>query len=254
MTVTGTGRHTHLTNPRASGRDRTGRRGEAPLPEPFDEPGRDTSVGPTMQLLRIVVVVLGAAALLAVLVLQYGRIESSSYFRYFGVNVSLLSLTPNDFLVAGAEGLLAPAVTIYAVLLGLSLLNRLVLARLAAPRRRAVLRVLIPLTAALGALLVTVALLHLLIRSRLFWSGSATSGVALAAGTLLVVFAARQLRWAPASPFAAADPASGRRPSTAGLAEWGTAILLVCLGLFWAVRSHATIDRRPTGSGTTDCG
>src|SRR3954447_25492500 len=146
MTVTGTTKNAHPTSPRASGQERTARRGEPPLPEPLDEPGSDAPVGPKIQLLRIAVVVLGSVALLAVLVLQYGRIESSSYFRFFGVNVSLLGLTPNDFLVAGAEGLVAPAVTICAVLLGLSLLNRLVLNRLSAPRRRAVLRVLIPLT------------------------------------------------------------------------------------------------------------
>jgi hypothetical protein len=228
MTVTGTGRGT-----------RTARRAEFGLSEPLDEPGSDLPVSAPIRLLRIVVVTLGSAALLAVLVLQFGRLQSLSYFRYFGVNLSLLGLTPNDFLVAGAEGLLAPAATICAVLLGLSLLHRLGLGRLSPTRQRAVRRVLTPLAAALGAILVILALLHLLGRSRLLWSSSATGGLALAAGTLLLVYAARQARLAPPSPRASFDPVARRRPGAAGLAEWGTAILLVCLGLFWSVSNYA---------------
>jgi hypothetical protein len=239
MTSIGTRRETHPMDARSSGRNRTARRGEPGPPDPFDEPESDPPIGVPMQLLRIVVVTLGSAALLAVLVLQFGRLQSSSYFRYFGVNVSLLDLTPNDFLVAGAEGLLAPAITICAVVLGLSLLHRFVLGRLSAAHRRAVLRGLIPLAGSLGAILVTLALFDLLGRSRLLWSGSAIGGLALAVGTLCVVYAARQARLAAPLWRGSSDPGSSRRPVTAGLAEWGSAILLVCLGLLWSVSNYA---------------
>jgi hypothetical protein len=239
MTVTGTRRNTHLMDAPSSVRDRTARRGELRLPDPLDGPDSEAPIGAPMQLLRIVIVTLGSITLLAVLVLQFGRLQSSSYFRYFGVNMSLLDLTPNDFLVAGAEGLLTPAVAICAVLLGLSLLNRLVLSRLSPGPRRAVLRWLIPLAGSLGAILVSLALLDLLGRTRLLWSGSATGGLALAFGTVLLVYAARQARLAPALLRGSPRPDASRRPGTAGLAEWGTAIILVCLGLFWSVSNFA---------------
>jgi hypothetical protein len=192
-----------------------------------------------MRLVRVVAVTLGSAALLAVLVLQFGRLQSSGYFRYFGVNVSLLDLTPNDFLTVGAEGLLAPAVTICTVLLVLNLLHRLVLNRVSTTRRRAVLRVLTPMAGSLGAILVILALLDLLGRNRLLWSGSSTGGLALASGTLLIVYAARQARLATPALWAPYEPTAGRRSAAAGPAEWGVAILMVCLGLFWSVSNYA---------------
>jgi hypothetical protein len=158
----------------------------------------------------------------------------AGYFRFFRVNFTVLDLTTNDFLFAGVDGLFVPVAGATLLALLLLWLHRLVVRRLSADRRRSALRVLVPLAATVGLVLVGLAFTALL-SGRVLGTQSEAGGLCLALGTLALTYAARLVRTAPTA-------AGGRTPTrTAGgaLAEWGAAFLLVSIGLFWAVGSYA---------------
>jgi hypothetical protein len=101
-------------------------------------------------------------------------------------------------------------------------------------RRRAV-RVLVPLAAVAGVVLVTLAFLDLYTEDGVFGANSATGGLCLASGVIALLYAVRLLRLFLPPP----TPRSGRRSEATGLAEWGAAFLLVSIGLFWAADGYA---------------
>ena len=111
-------------------------------------------------------------------------------------------------------------------------LNRLLLTRVPPGARRRAVRVLVPAAGLIGVVLVVLAFADLLTEGRVFGVNSATGGLCLAIGVILLVYAVRLLRlFVPA-------PAAGRRAAT-GMAEWGAAFLLVSIGLFWAADAYA---------------
>ncbi|MGZ4655664.1 MAG: hypothetical protein ACXVXX_01725 [Blastococcus sp.] len=186
--------------------------------------------------------VVGPATLITALLIQFGRLWAAGYFRYFGVNFSVLDLTTNDFLTSGADGLWVPVAAASVAALVVIWAHRLLLARLTGPARRRAFRVLIPASGVIGGLLVTLALLDLVGHIRPFWSDTAEAGgLSLALGALLLVYAVRLVRLAPhvAPPQGRDGGAAHRHAASAGLAEWGAAFLLVSVGLFWAVGNYA---------------
>lgn len=207
----------------------------APPPAPAAETPAGDGVGAAEALPRLVKLageVIAPATLLTALLFQFGRLHSAGYFRHFGVNFSVLDLTFNDYLVSGADGLFVPLAGACALALTLLGVHRLVLSRLPAGPRDRMLRALAPAAGVLGVVLVALALLDLLTDVRLFWGESEAGGLALAAGVLLVVYGLRLARLSR-------EGHARHRSESAELAEWGTAFLLVSIGLYWAVGSYA---------------
>jgi hypothetical protein len=213
---------------------------------PAEDPTGDTEQEPLgaadalPRLLKITGAVVAPATLLTALLFQFGRLNSAGYFRYYGVNFTVLDLTLNDYLVGGADGLWVPLAAACVLALLLVWLHRMLLSRLPAEGRTRALRVLIPIAGVAGAVLMGLALLDFATDVRLFWGDSEAGGLSLAAGTLLVVYAVRLVRLTPQTSAAhRVDPAARRRAQTAGLIEWGAAFLLVSIGLYWAVGQYA---------------
>jgi hypothetical protein len=192
------------------------------------------------RLLKVTGAVVAPATLLTALLFQFGRLYSAGYFRFYGVNFTVLDLTLNDYLVSGADGLWVPLAAACVLTLLLVWLHRMLLSRLPAEGRTRALRVLIPAAGVAGAVLMGLALLDLVTDVRLFWGDSEAGGLSLAVGTLLVVYAVRLVRLTPRSDAARRDdPAARRRAQTAGLVEWGATFLLVSAGLYWAAGQYA---------------
>jgi hypothetical protein len=215
----------------------TGARPDEPAPEATITLGAAEALP---RLLKITGAVVGPATLLTALLFQFGRLFSAGYFRYYGVNFTVLDLTLNDYLVSGADGLWVPLAAACVLTLLLVWLHRMLLSRLPAEGRTRALGVLIPVAGVAGAVLMGLALLDLASNVRLFWGDSEAGGLSLAVGTLLVVYAVRLVRLTPRSDAARRDDAAARRRAqTAGLVEWGAAFLLVSAGLYWAAGQYA---------------
>ena len=216
-----------------------------PAPVGPDEPApaEATTLGAVEalpRLLKITGAVVGPATLLTALLFQFGRLYSAGYFRYYGVNFTVLDLTMNDYLVSGADGLWVPLAAACILTLLLVWLHRMLLSRLPAEGRTRALRVLIPAAGVAGAMLMGLALLDLVSDVRLIWGDSEAGGLSLALGTLLVVYAVRLVRLTPRPGATHRDDATARRRAqTAGLVEWGAAFLLVSAGLYWAAGQYA---------------
>ena len=187
------------------------------------------------RLLKVLGGIVAPTSLLTALLFYFGRSRSAGYYRYFRVNSTVLDLTTNDFLFSGVDGLFVPvAVTGLLVLVALWL-NRLLLTRIPGPVLRRVVRVLVPVAGLTGAVLLTLAFVDLFTEGDVFGVNSATGGLALAVGVILLVYAVRLLRLSLPSP----PPQARRRSGATGLAEWGAAFLLVSIGLFWAADGYA---------------
>ena len=182
------------------------------------------------RLVRIAGEVVAPATLLTALLFQFGRLHAAGYYRHFGVNFTVLDPTLQDHLVSGADGLFVPLAGTCVVALALLWVHRFLLSRLPGRARARALRVLPPVAAVLGAVLLLLALLDLLTDMRLFWGDGEAGGLALAGGVLLLVYALRLVRVAHGAT---------RRSESAELAEWGVAFLLVSVGLYWAVGQYA---------------
>src|SRR4051812_12564889 len=198
-----------------------------------DDPAGD--LGATEALPRLLKVVSGVVAptsLLTGLLFYFGRSRSAGYYRYFHVNSTVLDLTTNDYLFSGIDGLFVPISVACLLALVLLWLNRLLLTRVPPGARRRAVRVLVPGAGVIGGVLVLLAFADLFTEGRVFGVNSATGGLCLSIGVILLVYAARLLR------LTLPVPPAGRRPGT-GLAEWGAAFLLVSIGLFWAADAYA---------------
>jgi hypothetical protein len=187
------------------------------------------------QALRIVGTVVAPTTLLTVLMLYFGRLHATGLFDYFGVQQTVLDLTPQDFLVRSADGLIIPLVVVAIVAVIALWLHQVLTQLLSIAVRRAVLRVLIPVAAVAGVGLVGVALVDAF-GSGLFDGFGEARGLALAVGAVLLAYAARLVRL-----FAAER--RGRRPRRVPIgvlvAEWAAMLVLVSVGLFWAVGTYA---------------
>jgi hypothetical protein len=187
------------------------------------------------RLLKILGGILAQTSLLTGLLFYFGRNRSAGYYRYFRINFTVLDLTTNDYLFAGIDGLFLPIAVTCLLALVLLWLNRLLLTRVPDEARRRAVRVLVPLAAVAGVVLVTLAFLDLYTEDGVFGANSATGGLCLASGVIALLYAVRLLRLFLPPP----TPRSGRRSEATGLAEWGAAFLLVSIGLFWAAYGYA---------------
>ena len=233
MTATGTGADTGTHEPQAVGPPAgDGHAPDAVRPEPETEDVGATEALP--KLFKVFGGIIAPTSLLTGLLFYFGRSRAAGYYRYFHVNSTVLDLTTNDYLFSGIDGLFVPIAVASLLALVLLWLNRLLLTRVPAGARRRAVRALVPAAALPGAILVVLAFADLFTEGRVFGVNSATGGLCLAIGVILLVYAVRLLRLVLPPP----GPAGTRRPAT-GLAEWGAAFLLVSIGLFWAADAYA---------------
>jgi hypothetical protein len=236
MTATGVGPDAGSTPlPTEVARAGDGAGPDRPHPAPAatsDELGAGEAVP---RVLKIFGGIVAPTSLLTGLLFYFGRSRTSGYYRYFGVNSTVLDMTTNDYLFVGIDGLFVPLTVTSLLALVCLWLNRLLLTRVPGDARRRAVRVLVPVAALAGAVLVTLALLDLLTEGKVFGGNSPTGGVCLALGVILLVYAVRLLRQSLPRP----APAPGRRSGATGLAEWVAAFALVSIGLFWAADRYA---------------
>jgi hypothetical protein len=189
------------------------------------------------RVLRIVGSIVAPTTLLTALMFYFGLLYAVAYYRYFGVNHSVLDLSVQDLLILSADAAIPPLTYLAgATLLALWVL-RLPAGRLSARRRRIVARWVAPALAAVGAVLVAMSVAEAYFGLPVFPTGFwEARGLALSIGVLVIAYAghlrrtlggARQGRTRPAPPEALA------------VAKWASLFVLVAVGLFWAVGSYA---------------
>ena len=195
---------------------------DAPEAEPADLGAREA----LPHLLRAVGAVAAPTTVVTALLFYFGQLHAYAFFWHFGVNFTVLDLTPTDYLVRSADGLFVPiAVAAVLTLAGLWA-HRLVVHRLRAATSLRILHVVAPVAGTTGALLVVLAFLLVVAEGPRRALPGEVGGLALAVGVLLLVYAVRLAR--------------RQEDRGTGLAEWAAAFVLVTVGLFWAVNSYAT--------------
>lgn len=180
------------------------------------------------RLLRGVGAVVAPTTVLTALLFYFGQLHAYAFFWHFGVNFTVLDLTPTDYLVRSADGLFVPIAVAAAVTLAGTWTHRLVVHRLRASTSLRILHVVAPVAGAGGVLLTGLAFVLVPAEGLRRALPPEAGGLALAVGVVLLVYAVGLAR-----------REAGRDPGT-GLAEWAAAFVLVTVGLFWAVNSYAT--------------
>lgn len=189
------------------------------------------------QVLKIVGSVVAPTTLLTALLFYFGRLHVTGFFRYFGVNFTVLDLTVQDYLVRSADGLFVPLTIAAAAALLALWAHRLLLRSLRGRNRRIALRALAPLAAIAGLVLVSVAIVTIFSDTAVLAAYPEVHGLSLAIGVLLLAYGVRLVRLLSAKP----DSQRGGSgvPGADAIVEWGAIFVLVSVGLFWAVGSYA---------------
>jgi hypothetical protein len=190
------------------------------------------------QVLKVVGTVVAPTTLLTALLFYFGRLDSAALLDYFGVQVTVLDLTFQDYLFRSADGLILPLfIVAAAALVTLWIYQLLHTAAIPTGVRRIVLPVLMPSAAIAGLVLVSLALADAFKTTVFPTSFPEARGLSLAIGALFLACTARLLR-----RLIVERRPSWVLPSTSGtvaVAEWGVIFILVSIGLFWAVGSYA---------------
>lgn len=203
------------------------------------EPAEFEAATALPQVLKLVGSVVAPSSLLTALLFYFGLVYAIGFFRYFGVNFTVLNLPVQDYLILSVGGALIPLIYLTGAALLALWLYQLPLKKLSAGYRRIVLRVLMPSAAIAGVVLVSLAMINATFEAAVFpatwWEAR---GLSLSIGVLLLAYVARLRRML----MAAGRPGQLPRhvPESVVVAKWGTVFILVSVGLFWAVGSYAT--------------
>lgn len=188
------------------------------------------------RVLRIVGSVVAPTTLLTALMFYFGLLYAVAYYRYFGVNHTVLGLAVQDFLILSADAAVPPLTFLAgATLLAVALL-RLPAHRLSPRTRRLLTRWLVPALIAAGAALVVMAAAEAYFGLPVFPAGFLEArGLSLSIGVLVIAYATH-LRHAGDRPRA---NRARRAHEGLAMATWASLFVLVAVGLFWAVGSYA---------------
>lgn len=185
------------------------------------------------QLTRILGAVVAPTTLLTSVLFYFGWMHAYHFFDYFGVNSTVLGLTTQDYLMRALDGLFVP-MTVVACAGLLVLWGHTVLrARLASGARPWMLRVVVPVMAAVGLVLTAGGLVSVLVSRETLLDGylyDTAAPLSLALGVLVLTYAVHL--WRLLSGAAA-------RPAWAMVAEWAGVFVLVGLSLFWAAANYS---------------
>lgn len=185
--------------------------------------------------LRVLGTLAAPAAALTALMYYFGVLHAYWFFTRFGVDYTVMGLTP-DYVLRSADGLFVPLTACGAA--GLAGLWIWRLLPVTAPARLTPLGT--PLLPALGAVLGLALLLVTLaavVRPALLDEPLGVPGLALAAGVLILAAASRST----ADRRRSTDAVQRRRllPLPVAVAEWAAIFLLVSAGLFWAAGDYS---------------
>ena len=199
-------------------------------PSPFPAPGQ--SPDRLRSLFQLVGSVVAPTTLLTALLFYFGWAHAYWFFRHFGLDITLLGLTTQDFLMRSVDALFVPLTVLLSV--GLVLLwahSRMALFFAGPAARSRLRRSAIAVTIA-GLILFGIGMAGILVRA-LQETYHVALPLSLGTGTLLLLFASRLHRRSDAPAVAAA----GMRSTP--LLEATGAFLLVALSLFWAATNYA---------------
>ncbi len=174
--------------------------------------------------------------MLTALLLYFGRLHLTGLTQYFGLQYSVLDLSSQDYLVRSADGLVLPAVIAACVVLLALWGNQILTRALGSGARQKALLVVIPVAATLGSSLIALALLDAF-GVDIFGSFGEGRGLSLALGAPLLVYSVRLIRF-----YLPAYHRGRQRGAVSGsvlLAEWVAVLVLVSVGLFWAIGTYA---------------
>ncbi len=187
--------------------------------------------------LRLVGSVVAPTTLVTGLLFYFGLLYAVGYYRFFGVNFTVLDLPFQDILLLSASTGILPLAVLATVTLLAVWIYQLPLDGLAGVRRTVVTRGVLPVSAAVGTLLLALVVADILLRQPVFPRGLGEArGLSLVGGLLLLIYAAR-LR-------SALLPRRGRSRipqvhQALTAVKWGCLFVLFSVGMFWAVGSYA---------------
>lgn len=174
---------------------------------------------------------LAPTGVVAAIFYYFGYVSSKSFYYYYGISVSALDISSNQYFAESADALFRPVVLLVLLALALLLLDRWVQERLRRTSRRTGRR-LLRASLLFAALVALSGLLGLVRDSAGAWSALGLAGAALFIEYVLSV-AARHRRSASPSPEVAEPGHAVRR---------GLLIALALLCLFWSV-AHLAAER-----------
>ncbi|WP_410597536.1 hypothetical protein [Amycolatopsis sp. lyj-23] len=177
---------------------------------------------------RLLGSVIAPTTVLTGLLFFFGRQHANWLLDYFGVPLSTMGLTAQDYLVRSADGLFAPIAVVLAAVLVLLWVYRFLRARLAETAWQRLLRAATPVAVVGGLAGVVVAGVGV-VHPEAFATSYAVPGAGLSLGVLFLVAASRM----PASR------TPRPRPAAFATVELPAAFVLVSVGLFWAVADYS---------------
>ena len=200
-------------------------------------PGAE-AVDAVSKVLSIVGTIVAPTTFVTALLFYFGLLYGVGYYRYFGVNWTVLAVPVQGYLILSASTATLPlAVLAVSTLVGLWL-YRLPVHPHGTRRRAAPWRNLVPAVGALGVALLASVLTDVLFDVRVygdeFWEAR---GLCLTGGVLTLAYAARLRRSLAAAP--RRGPAVPRPHQAEVVAKWGSILTLAGVGLFWAIGSYA---------------
>lgn len=190
------------------------------------------------QALKVVGSIVAPTTLLTALFLYFGLLYAVAYYRYFGVNYTVLDLPNQGYLILSASTATLPLALLAATTLLLLWLYQLPLDHLPDRVDRLLRRLVLPAIAAVGLLLLGLVAADALLSVRLFPAHFFEArGLSLSVGIVLLAFAAHLHSGLAPEPVVPKAPARTHLSLT--VAKWVCLALLFGVGLFWAVGSYA---------------
>jgi hypothetical protein len=188
--------------------------------------------------LQIAGSIVAPTTLLTALFVYFGLMYAIAYYRYFGVNYTVLNVPIQGYLILSVSTAVLPMALIAAAALLALWLYQMRLDSLAAEARRIMYYGVYPLVGLLGLALVTFAAVDTLMGIAMYPVAMLEArGLSLSIGVVLLGYAGRLRR--ELAPRRSTHRASGDVPLTLTVAKWGSCCLLLAIGLFWAVGSYA---------------
>lgn len=206
----------------------------APSRDPLaSSEGRLESPDRFRAVLQVVGSVVAPTTLLTALLYYFGRAHAYWFFQHFGVDITLVGLNSQDYVLRSIDALFVPMVLLLS--LGLLILGGqaiLTVRVFVGPDRTERLGTAVEICAVTGGVVFAIGLAGLLVPA-LKRTYHLVYPISLGTGTLLFMYALSLQRRARGS----GPPAGGLR--TAALLEGTAAFLLVALSLFWASTNYA---------------
>lgn len=202
------------------------------------------SGSPAQQFAKILGAIVAPTTLLTALLYYFGWSHAYWFLNYFGVNSTALGFTSTDYLMRSVDALFVP-MTVAATAGLVAVWGHTVLrARLAAGSRPRVLRVLMPVMALAGAVLVIGGFCSVFVTTVLS-QHLVAAPLSLGFGVLLLVYTAHLQRFLTAQK---QKPAYNNGRGWAAVVEFSVVFVFVGLSPFWAATDYSAAVGRSRAS------